>query len=122
MKSLIVLSFLSLISIAACRGYTGSTGATGSTGPQGVQGVAGQDATVHITVYGSTTCTSLGNGFYGKAVSNNYQVFSTSNNTNASKCTGNNVNMGLSYSDLWLNTDLLAVFVLPNSIKVIDFN
>lgn len=110
-KFFVIFALLSLIS--ACRGLQGDSGSNGSNG---------KNAVASITVFSSTTCTSLGHGYYGKAVSNNYLVFDINNNANAAKCTGNNINMGSSYSTIWLDTDLLGVFVLPNSLRVIDFN
>lgn len=107
-KFFVLCSLLSIIS--ACRGL------------QGDSGTSGKNATSSITVFSSPTCTSLGNGYYGKAVSNNYLVFDINNNTNAAKCTNNNINMSEGYSTIWLDTNILGVFVLPNSLRVIDFN
>lgn len=99
------------------QGVAGPVGPVGPQGPQGTQGAtgpAGSGAT--ITVYSSSNCTSLGNGYYGKAGSNAYSIYTTST------CSGSHNDLNSANPTMWISSDVLGVFSSPNTLRSISFN
>ncbi len=107
------------------QGPAGETGEAGPTGPAGEQGPAGTPGATGpagsgatIVSYTSSSCTSLGSGFYGKSKSNSYEIFDDND------CDSDDKVATLNDSDdtYWLAADRLAVFTSPNDLRVINFN
>lgn len=97
-------------------GQTGAQGLQGQTGDQGPTGPSGSGAL--ITAFSSTSCSLIATGFYGKATSNSYIIYNNSSCSNASKV----ITLGNSSSTIWLSSNTMAVFALPNTLRVIKFN
>ena len=107
------------------QGPAGATGAQGPVGPQGPQGPAGTPGAqgpagsgATIVLYTSTSCTSLGNGFYGKSNSNTYSIYDDNDCHSSDKVADLNDND----DTYWLTSNRLAVFSSPNDLRVINFN
>ena len=98
------------------QGPTGEAGTPGAPGATGPQGPAGTGAT--IVSYTSTSCTSLGNGFYGKSNSNTYSIYDDNDCHSSDKV----ADLNDSDDTYWLSSSRLAVFSSPNDLRVINFN
>lgn len=103
-------------------GATGEAGPVGPAGPQGPQGTVGATgpagAGATIVAYTSTSCSSLGNGFYGKSKTNSYEIYDDNDCDNDDKV----ATLNDSDDTYWLTSSRLAVFSSPNDLRVINFN
>lgn len=102
--------------ISVIDGTAGSQGAVGPQGPAGPPSSNGTTSAI-ITAYYSNTCTSLGQGYFGSAKNNGYEIFSSSSCQNSDKVQ----EMNDANSTLWLTSSVLAVFASPNGLHVISF-
>lgn len=97
-------------------GRTGPIGATGLTGPIGLTGPAGSSGAT-IVSYGSSSCTALTGGYYGKAKSNTYDIYLSSSCKESDKV----ITLNDANSTIWLSTTSMAVYA-SSSVRVINFN
>lgn len=108
-------------SIAGPQGEPGAQGEPGPAGvgipgPQGPKGDSGSGAT--ILSYTSSSCTYIGNGYYGKSKSNSYEIFDDNDCHSSDKV----IELNDANSSFWLSSDKLATFSSPNDLRVIYFN
>lgn len=90
--------------------YNGTNGTDGSNCGDG-----GSSTT--ITTYSSSSCTNLGDGYYGKSGSGQYAVYTSSSCSNSSKV----ATMDDSSPTFWLSASHLLVFADPSSVRKLAF-
>lgn len=97
-------------------GQDGEDGADGEDGEDGQDGSNGSSA-VTVTMYTSSSCTSLGSGYYGKSNSNTYSIYDDNDCHSSDKL----IDLNDANSSYWLGSKL-GVFASPNDLRVLTFN
>ena len=99
------------------QGEAGLDGLPGPTGPEGPQGPTGSSSASVLAV-NPTSCTALTGGtYYAKSGTGKVGIYTGSTCSSASKVT----DLDDSHPTIWVSEDSLAVFSLPNNLRVISF-
>lgn len=99
-------------------GEDGEDGQDGKDGKDGISPTPLPGGTASLVTYTSSSCTSLGSGYYGKSNSNSYSIYDDNDCHSSDKI----LEMNEANSSIWLASKVLGIFVAPNDLRVITFN